>query len=29
MSKRLSSERLGHYLAEAADDIRDLLLPTL
>ena len=29
MSKSLGSERLGHYLAEAAGDIRDLLLPTL
>lgn len=29
MSKSLGSERLGHYLAEAAGEIRDLLLPTL
>ena len=29
VSKNLGSERMSHYLNEAAGDIRDLLLPGL
>lgn len=29
VSKRLGSERMSFYLAEAASDVRDLLLPEL
>lgn len=29
VSKGLGSERMSHYLNEAAGDLRDLLLPTL
>lgn len=29
VSKHLGSERMSHYLNEAAGDIRDMLLPSL
>ena len=29
VSQGLGSQRMSHYLREAADDIRDVLLPTL
>lgn len=29
VSKHLGAERMSHFLAEAAGDVRDLLLPSL
>ena len=29
VSKKLGSDRMAYFLSEAANDIRDLLLPTL
>lgn len=29
VSKGIGSQRMSHYLREAADELRDLMLPTL